>query len=93
MCSSFITSIQIYDLSRDGERDVSFGFLTYFLGPYDKHDTFSDADLWRVSNEQWDYSHLSLFEASWGFSMVSIDRPHFTNYIFFAVYQSIFKYV
>jgi hypothetical protein len=53
-CSSFIPSTQIYKLSSDGIRDMSFGFPTYFLGPYDKHDTFSDADKWGVDNEQWE---------------------------------------
>jgi hypothetical protein len=88
-CSIFIPSNQIYRLSSDGIRDVSFGFLTYFLGPYNKHDTFPDADKWGVGNEQWDYSHLSLFEASWDFGIVSSERSHFTSYIFFAGHQSI----
>ena len=50
-CSSFIPSTQIYKLFSNGIRDVSSGFLTYFLGPYDKHNTFSDADIWGVGNK------------------------------------------
>jgi hypothetical protein len=83
MRSSFITSTQIYNLSSDGIRDVSFGFVMHFLGPYDKYDSFSDADIWGVGNEQGDYSHLSLFEASWAFPIISSQRSHFTRYVFF----------
>lgn len=81
-CSNFIPSTQIYKLFRDGIRDMSSGFLMYFLGTYDKQDTFSDTDIWGVGNKQWDYSHLSLFKASWGFGTVSSQRSHFTSYIF-----------